>query len=440
MAVRTKTQFETLYGTTGTVFPDNTTGEISEADVRAFGQDVADSFAFDSLKQATASGTDTYTATISGVVAYATHDIYEIIFTNANTGSSTININSLGAKTLKKSVSTNLASGDILAGQSFIIVYDGTNFQVIGIGGGGSFTLTDGNGTTANGTAVDLGGPLTANAIIDGDTNTYSVEFINLNEFWAIANGDMSLAGDAIGMDSAREITLNAGTAVYIGASALNEVQGANIASATTTDIGAATGNYINVTGTTTITGLGTIQEGSRRIVTFTGILTLTHNGTSLILPTAANITTAAGDVAEFVSLGTGNWKCTNYQRADGTALVGASSLSQSDVTFDGMGAVVLVNSIVYFRVAAASTISGWSIVAEGTSPTCTLDIFKIATGTTLPTASICAAALPALSTGNALKSTTLTGWTTSVAADDIIAVKVTACAAATKINFTIYR
>lgn len=104
---------------------------------------------------------------------------------------------------------------------------------------------------------------------------------------------------------------------------ALNEAKGNDIASNTTTDIGAATGNYVNVTGTTAITGLGTIQAGTRRIVTFSGILTLTHHATSLILPSAANITTAAGDCAEFVSLGSGNWKCTKYQKADGTAIVG---------------------------------------------------------------------------------------------------------------------
>lgn len=104
----------------------------------------------------------------------------------------------------------------------------------------------------------------------------------------------------------------------------INEAKGADIASATTTDIGAATGNYVNVTGTTTITGLGTVQAGTRRIVNFTGALTLTHNATSLILPTAANITTAAGDTAVFVSLGSGNWKCVSYDRASGEALVGA--------------------------------------------------------------------------------------------------------------------
>jgi len=70
----------------------------------------------------------------------------------------------------------------------------------------------------------------------------------------------------------------------------LNEVKGGDIASATTTDIGAATGNLIDVTGNVTITGLGTVQAGTERIVRFTGTPTLTHNGTSLILPGAADI------------------------------------------------------------------------------------------------------------------------------------------------------
>lgn len=102
---------------------------------------------------------------------------------------------------------------------------------------------------------------------------------------------------------------------------AINEAKGTDIASASSIDLGAATGNLVDVTGTTTITALGTIQAGTRRIVRFTGALTLTHNATSLILPTGANIATAAGDTATFISLGSGNWVCTNYQRKDGTAL-----------------------------------------------------------------------------------------------------------------------
>ncbi len=93
----------------------------------------------------------------------------------------------------------------------------------------------------------------------------------------------------------------------------MNESKGTDIPSATSTPIGAATGNYVDVTGTVTITSFDTVQAGTRRIVNFTGILTLTYNATSLILPTAANIVTAVGDVATFISLGSGNWKCIEY-------------------------------------------------------------------------------------------------------------------------------
>lgn len=104
--------------------------------------------------------------------------------------------------------------------------------------------------------------------------------------------------------------------------------KGADIASATTTDIGAATGDFVDITGTTTITGLGNAPTiGVLRQVRFTGALILTYNATSLILPGAANITTAAGDTAVFRSLNTsGNWICVSYTRADGTSLAGSST------------------------------------------------------------------------------------------------------------------
>lgn len=104
------------------------------------------------------------------------------------------------------------------------------------------------------------------------------------------------------------------------------------IASAATTSIGTtAAGDTVHITGTTTITSFGTSTSanGLLRIVVFDGALTLTHNATSLILPTGANITTSAGDSAEFVCENTalGYWRCTGYQRKDG------SSISNTAVT-----------------------------------------------------------------------------------------------------------
>jgi hypothetical protein len=110
---------------------------------------------------------------------------------------------------------------------------------------------------------------------------------------------------------------------------ALNFAKGSNITAAATTDIGAATGNVVDVTGSTTITGLGTVQAGTVRVVRFTGAPLLTHNGTSLILPTGASIQAAAGDVAVFVSLGSGNWYCANYSPAAGP--VGIASQAEAE-------------------------------------------------------------------------------------------------------------
>ena len=94
------------------------------------------------------------------------------------------------------------------------------------------------------------------------------------------------------------------------------------VSSATSTAIGAAISENVDISGTTTITSFDTVAEGINRKGRFTGALTLTHNATSLILPGVANITTAANDRYEARSLGSGNWIVTKYQKADGVAVV----------------------------------------------------------------------------------------------------------------------
>jgi hypothetical protein len=85
--------------------------------------------------------------------------------------------------------------------------------------------------------------------------------------------------------------------------------KGADIASAGTTDLGAVEGLMHDITGTTTITGFGTVRAGIWKILKFEGALTLTHNATSLILLLGANRTTANGDVGIYISEGSGNWR-----------------------------------------------------------------------------------------------------------------------------------
>ena len=98
--------------------------------------------------------------------------------------------------------------------------------------------------------------------------------------------------------------------------------KGSDIASAATISIGE--GGYFHVTGTTTITDIdfATDKAGRAAWLVFDGALTLTHNATSLILPTGANITTAAGDACLVVSEdGSENVRVPVYMRKSGRAL-----------------------------------------------------------------------------------------------------------------------
>lgn len=81
------------------------------------------------------------------------------------------------------------------------------------------------------------------------------------------------------------------------------------IASATTCDLGSKDATFLTVSGTTTITGFGTVSAGIYKFVRFSGALTLTHNATNLILLTGASRTTVAGDCGLYKSEGSGNWR-----------------------------------------------------------------------------------------------------------------------------------
>lgn len=81
---------------------------------------------------ATVTGTDTLVGTLTpSLTAYAAGNLFSFVAANTNTGAATININSLGAKSITKQGLTALAAGDIVSGQISLIEYDGTQFQLI---------------------------------------------------------------------------------------------------------------------------------------------------------------------------------------------------------------------------------------------------------------------------------------------------------------------
>lgn len=78
------------------------------------------------------SGTDTITASAPiGLSAYATGQKFSFVSNGANTGTVTLNINAIGAKSVTKDGTTALAADDIVSGAVCVVVYDGTQFQLV---------------------------------------------------------------------------------------------------------------------------------------------------------------------------------------------------------------------------------------------------------------------------------------------------------------------
>lgn len=101
-----------------------------------------------------AAGTDTYACSISPAISsYVTGATYNFKAQTANTGAATINLNSLGAKSIVKTtggITTALTDNDIRAGSMVTMQYDGTNMQLLSPRAVDAITL---NSTTVNGSS-----------------------------------------------------------------------------------------------------------------------------------------------------------------------------------------------------------------------------------------------------------------------------------------------
>lgn len=133
-----------------------------------------------------------------------------------------------------------------------------------------------------------------------------------------------------------------------------------NIASATTTDIGSTQSQMVQITGTTTITSLGSSASQTNPLyqVIFGGALTLTNNATSLILPGSANILTAANDSALFLYLGSGNWQCVNYSPASGLPVISPTIGTSGTWTPVCTAGTITFNFASYVKVGKSVTIN----------------------------------------------------------------------------------
>jgi len=133
---------------------------------------------------ATVTGTDTLTGSLTpAIAAYATGNLFSFVAAATNTGAATINLNSLGAKSITKQGSTALSAGDIVSGQIYLIEYDGTRFQLLNAPPATSgvtsisFGSTGLTPSTATSGAVSVAGTL---AIANGGTGSTTLAGANI--------------------------------------------------------------------------------------------------------------------------------------------------------------------------------------------------------------------------------------------------------------------
>lgn len=189
------------------------------------------------------------------------------------------------------------------------------------------------------------------NATASENSKTYSAEWANKAEdslVSAAAGGDQvddysALHWAAKAAASASGILSSNNT--FTGINTFTKTQkfgkGADLTSAAELVLG-TDGNYFDIGGTATITSIATVGIGTVIKLHFDIQFTIAHHATNLILPGNVNIITAAGDEAEFVEYATGDWRCVNYSKADGSTVADLTG----DVTSEG-GATTLAKGLI---------------------------------------------------------------------------------------------
>jgi hypothetical protein len=94
--------------------------------------------------------------------------------------------------------------------------------------------------------------------------------------------------------------------------------------------------------------------------------------------------------------------------------------ISTAGVTIDGGGSTPATGSKAFLQIPFDGTITGWTLISD-VSGSASITVKK-STFAAFPTnSSIVASAPPFLSSAQSATSTTLTGWTTAVAAGDVL-------------------
>jgi hypothetical protein len=151
----------------------------------------------------TMAGTDTYTGTASPVPTSYVGIAWILKFTNANTiAAPTVNLNALGAKTIKNRDGAALVAGDIKAGSVHVAFYDGTNMILVTVPT--AATIIYPRGHLSGCTMSTAGGSATMSIAAGQAVDSTTADFMTLaaigktTSAWAVGTGNGGLDTGAI--------------------------------------------------------------------------------------------------------------------------------------------------------------------------------------------------------------------------------------------------
>lgn len=175
---------------------------------------------------ASASGTNSITMSCAiAPAAYAAGQRFVFKAANTNTGSATLNVNSLGAKTLKKkdvanSAISTLDAGDIIQGGIYTAFYDGTDMVLESVDSGGGVAVVASETITGSPTSVTFSDVFTLgysyeiefqNVEADGNAKLY-FEFGTSGTSWITSGYDFT----TFGVDNAGSLIVESSTSATI--------------------------------------------------------------------------------------------------------------------------------------------------------------------------------------------------------------------------------
>lgn len=333
---------------------------------------------------------------------------------NANTGASTLAVNGGSAKAIKKNVSSALASGDILAGQIVVVVYDGTNFQMAG-GGGVTLPIAESDVT---GLVSDLalkaplaspaftGAPTAPTPSLGDDSTLIATTAFVEDVVDTLVTGVSSVFGRtgvvvAANADYVDEQTKNADATLALTKQTTYVEATAGVSGIMLTLPPVATSDKYVVIVKKADSAVGTVTVKGNASENIDGVNTYV-------------ITSQYAFVA--LECDGNNWLIVGSSRA----LSGGAIKGTFGVTVDGGGGAVPTTGLKgYIRVPYAGIITGWDLFGDAVG-SCQFTIKKSTYTGFPPTASIVASDPPVMTSAQKATSAHLTGWTLVVAAGDV--------------------